>query len=86
MRLKDALINMFGFIWTQPIDMTLRRLRLLQVGLILSSQFMLWDIVNRLGAFEGEHAVMAYVTIASALITQIWAAIGSIHKPIGKDE
>ena len=85
-KLGAALTIMFGFIWQEPIDVTLRRLRLLQVGLIISSQFMLYRILDQLKVFDGEHAVMAYATIAGALITQIWSSIGSLHKPIERDE
>lgn len=81
----QVLTNMFGFIWQQPIDVTLSRMKLLHVGLIVSSQIMIYRIIDRLGTFEGEHAVMAYVTIAGALITQIWAAVATLHKSNGQD-
>lgn len=80
----QVLTNMFGFIWQQPIDVTLSRMKLLHVGLIVSSQIMIYRIIDRLGTFEGEHAIMAYVTIAGALITQIWAAVATLHRSADK--
>lgn len=80
----QALINMFGFMWRQPIDVTLSRMKLLHVGLIVSSQIMIYRIIDRLGTFEGEHAIMAYVTISGALITQIWAAVATLHRSADK--
>ena len=80
----QVLTNMFGFIWKSPIDETLARMKLLHVGLIVSSQIMIYRIIDRLGTFEGEHAIMAYVTIAGALITQIWAAVATLHRSSDK--
>lgn len=80
-RLLKTVDNMFGFIWQQPIDVTLKRLNVLHVLLIGSSQVILWRIVDRVGLMDGEYAGVCYVAIATALIGQIWAAVGTLHKP-----
>ena len=86
MLLKDAINNVFGFMWQQPLHQTLRQMRLIQVGLIINSQILLWHIVDKLHVLEPTQAAMALGAIAAALITQIWAAVASISKPNGKDE
>jgi hypothetical protein len=86
MQLKDVLTNMFGFIWTQPIHITLRQMRLVHVGLIISSQLLLWRIVDNLETLDPMESAMAYGTIASALIVAIWASINGLHKSNGKDD
>ena len=77
---------MFGFIWTQPIHITLRQMRLVHVGLIISSQLLLWRIVDNLETLDPMESAMAYGTIASALIVAIWASINGLHKSNGKDD
>lgn len=86
MQLKDVLTNMFGFIWTQPIHITLRQMRLVHVGLIVSSQLLLWRIVDKLETLDPMESAMAYGTIAAALIAAIWASINGLHKSNGKDD
>lgn len=86
MQLKDAINNMFGFIWMQPIHVTLRQMRLVHVGLIISSQLLLWRIVDKLETLDPMQSAMAYGTIAAALIAAIWASINGLHKSNGKDD
>lgn len=76
---------MFGFIVSQPIHKTLRDLRLIQVGLIVSSQLILWRIVDRLEALDPSQAAMAYGTIAVTLIAAIWKAVDGLHRPNAPD-
>lgn len=86
MQLKDAINNMFSFMWTQPIHVTLRQMRLVHVGLIISSQLLLWRIVDKLETLDPMQSAMAYGTIAAALIAAIWASINGLHKSNGKDD
>lgn len=76
---------MFGFIFEQPIDVTLKRFNVVHIMLIGSSQIILWRIVDRVGVMDGEYAGMCYVAIATALIGQIWAAVGTLYKPDKRD-
>jgi hypothetical protein len=70
----------FGFMWTQPLHVTLRQLRVVQMGLIVSSQLLLWRIVDNLKGLDATQAAMAYGAIAAALIVQIWTSVAGMHK------
>lgn len=86
MPLRDVINKVLGFMWQQPLHQTLRQMRLIQVGLVINSQWLLWVIIDKLQILEPTQAAMALGAIAAALITQIWAAVASISKPNGKDE
>lgn len=64
---------MFGFVWKQPIHKTLKDMAILQVGLVISSQFMLIRIVESI-----EDKNESYTAIALLLIGQIFAAVFGI--------
>lgn len=78
--------RMFGFIVKQPIHVTLRQMRIIQVALIISSQMLLWRIVDALKVLDPSQAAMAFGAIAAALIAQIFSAVNSIHKGNVKDD
>ena len=84
--LAQSLNSMFGFIWKQPVHVSLRQMRLLQVGLVINSQWLLWVIVGKLEILEPTQAAVALGAIAAALIAQIWAAVGSVHKSNVRDD
>lgn len=75
---QKALNNMFGFIFTQPIHKTLKDMAILQVGLVVFSQVILFSIVASLDTIPDEFKSTAYVAIALALIGQIFAAVFGI--------
>jgi len=77
---------MFGFIFSQPIHVTLRQMRIVQVMLIFSSQALLWKIVDELKLLDPTQAAMAFGAIAAALIAAIWKGIDSLHKGNTKDD
>lgn len=70
----------FSFMWTQPLHVTLRQLRVVQIGLIISSQLLLWRIVDALKVLDPSQAAMAFGAIAAALIAQIWTSVAGMHK------
>jgi hypothetical protein len=76
----------FGFIWQQPLPVTLRQLRIVQVALIVNSQWLLWVIVGMLHTLDPVQAAMAYATIAVTLVGSIWKCIDSFNKGTVKDE
>ena len=76
----DAFKAVFGFIWTQPLHITLRQLRVVQIGLIISSQLLLWRIADALKVLDPSQAAMAFGAIAAALIAQIWSSVAGMHK------
>lgn len=86
MPLKDAINNVLGFMWQQPLHQTLRQMRLIQVGLVINSQWLLWVIIDKLHVLEPTQAAIALGAIAAALITQIWASVASLSKSNSKDE
>lgn len=77
---------MFGFIFSQPIHVTLRQMRIAQVLLIFSSQALLWKIVDELKLLDPTQAAMAFGAIAAALIAAIWKGVDSLHRGNIKDD
>lgn len=85
-QLITVLNNMFGFIFAQPIHISLRQMRILQVGILLNSQALLWYIaisISKLG--DPAAAIAAYSAIALTLIPMIWKGIESLHQTTQKD-
>lgn len=86
MSLRDITDNVLGFIVKQPLHVTLRQMRVVQIGLIISSQILLYRIVDNMKELDPTQAAIAYGVLAAALVTQIWTSISSIHKGTGKDD
>ena len=86
MSLRDIADNVLGFIIRQPLHVTLRQMRVVQIGLIVSSQILLYRIVDNMKELDPTQAAIAYGVLAAALVTQIWTSISSIHKGTGKDD
>lgn len=78
--------DVFGFAFKQPLHVTLRQMRIVPVGLIISSQLLLWEIVRSLKLLDPTQSAMAFGTIAVALITAIWKGLESLHKGNNKDD
>lgn len=86
MSLRDIADNVLGFIVKQPLHVTLRQMRVVQIALIISSQILLYRIVDNMKELDPTQAAIAYGVLAAALVTQIWTSISSIHKGTGKDD
>ena len=86
MSLRDIADSVLGFIIKQPLHVTLRQMRVVQIGLIVSSQILLYRIVDNMKELDPTQAAIAYGVLAAALVTQIWTSISSIHKGTGKDD
>lgn len=84
--LGKILTTVFGFMWQQPLHKTLRLMRLLQVGLIINSQALLWYIAITLQRLDPIAAVGAYSAIAITLIPMIWKAVDSLGTGIKEDD
>ena len=82
----EALDNALGFIIKQPLHITLRQMRIVPVGLIISSQLLLWEIVRTLKLLDPSQAAMAFGAIAAALIAAIWKGVDSLHRSNIKDD
>lgn len=86
MSLRDIADSVLGFIIKQPLHVTLRQMRVVQIALIVSSQILLYRIVDNMKELDPTQAAIAYGVLAAALVTQIWTSISSIHKGTGKDD
>lgn len=82
----DAFKAVFSFMWTQPLHVTLRQMRIVPVGLIISSQLLLWEIVRSLKQLDPVQAAIAYSAIGMALITAIWQGLKYIREGNVKDD
>lgn len=86
MKLMEMIDNVFGFMVKQPLHVTLRQMRIVPVGLIVSSQALLWEIVRTLKLLDPSQAAMAFGAIAAALIAAIWKGVDSLHRSNIKDD
>lgn len=86
MTLMEMIDNVFGFMVKQPLHVTLRQMRIVPVGLIVSSQALLWEIVRTLKLLDPSQAAMAFGAIAAALIAAIWKGVDSLHRSNIKDD
>jgi hypothetical protein len=84
--IKKALINMFGFIWTQPIYITLRKMRLVPVSMLANAVALLWYIAIQLKTLDPIQAAIAYGAIAAALIPTIVVGLNSLLKANDKED
>ena len=82
----DAFEKMFGFIWQQPIHVTLRQMRIVQIALVISSQILLYRIVDNMKYLDESQAAIAYGVLAAAIVTQIWQSVAGMHKANSKDD
>ena len=81
-----ALSKVLGVYLKQPLHTTLRQLKVVPVSLILSSQFILWRIVEKLETLNNEQASMALGAIAAALIAAIWKGLETTQAHHVKDD
>ena len=82
----ESIKTVLGFFWQQPLHKTLRQMRILQVGLIVNSQALLWYIATSLQKLDPVAAVGAYSAIAITLIPMMWKAVDSLSTKISEDE
>lgn len=85
-RLKQIFDAMIGGYLKQPLHTSLRQLKFVPVGLIVSSQLILWEIVQKLDAMDNEQATVALGAIAAALIAAIWKGLETTQARFEKDE
>lgn len=83
---KKAVNDTFGFMWTQPIHITLRQLRIVQVLLIYNSQLLLWALVDKIDKLDPVQGAAAAGATMLALIAAIWKCVDSFNKGNVKDE
>jgi len=82
----DAFKAVFSFMWTQPLHVTLRQMRIVQIALVISSQILLYRIVDNMKYLDESQAAIAYGVLAAAIVTQIWQSVAGMHKANSKDD
>jgi Kef-type K+ transport system membrane component KefB len=82
----DAFKAVFSFMWTQPLHVTLRQMRIVQIALVISSQILLYRIVDNMKYLDESQAAIAYGVLAAAIVTQIWQSVAGMHKGNTKDD
>jgi Kef-type K+ transport system membrane component KefB len=82
----DAFRAVFGFMWQQPLHVTLRQMRIVQIALVISSQILLYRIVDNMKYLDESQAAIAYGVLAAAIVTQIWQSVAGMHKGNAKDD
>lgn len=88
MRLKDALNNMFGFVLTQPIHLTLRQMRIVSIVAVCFCGWLLFDMWQwyKLSADINKGGDVAFWGFAAAMLGAFWKAIDNITAKHGKDD
>ena len=88
MRLKDektTINKMFGFIFEQPLHITLRQMRIVHIFALYSADRLVWDLVGLLKGLDKTAAATATGAIAAALIAAIWRGLDGLNNPVNKD-
>lgn len=85
-RLKRIFNNMFGFIFSQPIHVTLRQMRFITVGVIINSQMLLWYICDIMLQLDSTQAAIGLSAAMLAEVAAIWKCVDSFSSAIKKDE
>lgn len=78
--------NMFGFIFNQPVHITLRQMRLVQVFVIINSQMLLWYICNIMLLLDSTQAAIGLSAVMLAEVAAIWKCVDSLRLNNMKDE
>lgn len=76
--------KMFGFIWNQPIHITLRQMRFVSVSLILVSvdiMYRLLAVIESSKALDSVEGLSAMGVLALGLFTALWKAVDNITAP-----
>lgn len=81
-----VLKNMFGFIVEQPLHVTLRQMRLVQVFVIINSQMLLWYICKIMLLLDSTQAAIGLSAVMLAEVAAIWKCVESLRSPVRKDE
>ena len=76
---------MFGFIIEQPVHVTLRQMRLVQVFVIINSQALLWHICNVMVKLDTTQAAIGLTAVMLAEVGAIWKCVDSLRMANRKD-
>lgn len=82
---SNAVNKMFGYIFEQPLHVTLRQMRLIHIFALYSADRLLWALVGMLADFDPVAAATATGAIAAALIAAIWRGLDGLNNTVKKD-
>lgn len=85
----DKINNMFSFIWTQPIHVTLRQMRCVSVCLIYVSVDIMYRLVNIIEeskALDSVEGLSAMGVLALGVFTSLWKAVDNITASHQRDD
>ena len=88
MQLNDAINNIFSFLWTDPLHESLRKMRLVSVGLIIVSvdiMYALVRVIENSKALDSIEGLSAMGVLALGVFTSLWKAVDNITAKHGKD-
>lgn len=89
MQSKDVINNVFSFIWTNPLHESLRKMRLVSVGLICVSvdiMYRLVAVIEQSKALDSVEGLSAMGVLALGVFTSLWKAVDNITTKHGKDD
>jgi hypothetical protein len=83
---KSKFDKMFGFVFEQPIHLTLRQMRFIPLALLYCCIDMMYIIIDNLDKLDPMQAAIAYAAIAMALISVIVKGFDSFIKRHERDD
>lgn len=89
MQSKDAINNMFSFIWTQPVYKTLRQMRFVTLGMLgvsVDIMYRLVAILEEANALSPEASLSAVGVLVAAIFATVWKSVGDLSKPYVSDD
>ena len=88
MRSKEILNNIFGFIITDPLHESLRKMRFVSIALIAVSvdiMYRLVAVIEQSKALDSVEGLSAMGVLALGVLTSIYKAVDNITASHGKD-
>lgn len=83
--MKQILTNMFGFMWSQPWTKTLRQTRIISVGFVIFSTWLIYEIWLTIKPAIADNPADAWPFLL-ALLAGTWKAISSFAEAHKDDD
>jgi len=77
--------KVFGFMFKQPLHITLRQMRFIHIFALYSADKLLWNLTATLKDLDPVAAATATGAIAAALIAAIWRGLDGLNNTVKKD-
>lgn len=78
--------TVFGFMISQPLHVTLRQMRLIQVSVIINSQMLLWYICELMLSLDSTQAAIGLSSVMVLEVAAIWKCVDSLRLGNVKDQ